>query len=63
MTAPDPAELVPMLLSAAGVTPPADEVAQIVAAYPAMRAGVDALYAVPDLADVAPVLSFSPVPA
>jgi hypothetical protein len=57
----DPADvIVPLLLDAAGVAPPADEIAEFVEMYPAIRSGVDALYAVPGLADTAPVLTFSP---
>jgi hypothetical protein len=63
MSTPDyvePATLVPLLLSAAGLAPPSEEVAKLVGAFPAIRATVDSLYAVPGLADTAPVLAFSP---
>jgi hypothetical protein len=57
---PEPESTVPLLFDAAGLTIPDDELADFVAVYPQLRAGADALYAVPDLAHVDPTLTFSP---
>lgn len=43
------------MLAAAGLTPPTDEVAELVAAYPGMRASIELLYA-PEFADAEPLL-------
>jgi hypothetical protein len=56
----DPETIVPLLLAAAGLTLPADEVGEIAAAYPAVRAAADSLHSVTGLADTAPVLAFAP---
>lgn len=43
------------MLAAAGLTPPADEVAELVAAYPGLRASIELLYA-PEFALAEPLL-------
>jgi hypothetical protein len=43
------------MLAAAGLTPPPDEVAELVAAYPALRASIELLYA-PEFALAEPLL-------
>jgi hypothetical protein len=53
-------ETVTALLDAAGLTVPDDEKAEFVAAYPALRASLDALYAVPMSHEEEPQLVFSP---
>jgi hypothetical protein len=50
------------LLAAAGLSPSADEVAALAGTYPRDRAGVDALYAIPEARYTAPALIFDPVP-
>jgi hypothetical protein len=51
---------VALLFEEAGLTVPPAELAEFEVLYPAMRKAADTLYAVPELADVAPVLSFDP---
>lgn len=51
-------EIVGQLLTAAGLTVPEDEIALIAAGYDLQRAGVDALYAVPEARYVDPALRF-----
>ncbi|MEV1172661.1 hypothetical protein [Nonomuraea sp. NPDC049784] len=51
-------EIVGQLLTAAGLTVPEDEIALIAAGYELQRAGVDALYAVPEARYVDPALRF-----
>jgi hypothetical protein len=46
------------MLSAAGLSPPPEEVAQLVAGYPALRAAADALYQVPAARYADPALRF-----
>ncbi|TYB65404.1 hypothetical protein FXF51_19505 [Nonomuraea sp. PA05] len=46
------------LLAAAGLTVPEDEIEVIAAGYPLQRAGVDALYAVPEARYADPALRF-----
>lgn len=58
-TAPD--TVVPVLLQAAGLHLPAVEVAELVALYPAHRAELDALFAVPLSHEEVPQLTFSPL--
>jgi hypothetical protein len=53
--------IVAVLLEAAGLTIPAAEVAELVALYPAHRADLDALHAVPMSHEEVPQLSFSPL--
>lgn len=53
-------ETVTALLGAAGITVPDDEKAEFVAGYPALRASLDALYAVPMSHEEEPQLIFSP---
>jgi hypothetical protein len=53
-------ETVTAMLAAAGITVPEDEKAEFVAAYPALRASLDALYAVPMSHEEEPQLIFSP---
>jgi hypothetical protein len=43
------------LLTIAGLAPPADELAEMVASYPALRAGIELLYA-PEFGDAEPLL-------
>jgi hypothetical protein len=43
------------LLTIAGITPPADELAEIVASYAGMRAGLELLYA-PEFSAAEPLL-------
>jgi hypothetical protein len=43
------------LLTIAGLAPPADELAEIVASYPALRAGIELLYA-PEFSAAEPLL-------
>jgi hypothetical protein len=50
-----PDDLPATLLAAAGLHPPADELAELVDGYPAIRASLDLLYA-PDFADADPYL-------
>jgi hypothetical protein len=53
-------DTVTAMLDAAGITVPDDEKAEFVAAYPALRASLDALYAVPMSHEEEPQLIFSP---
>jgi hypothetical protein len=53
-------QAVTVLLDAAGITVPDEEKAEFVAAYPAFRASLDALYAVPMSHEEEPQLIFSP---
>lgn len=53
-------ETVTALLAAAGIAVSEDEKAEFVAAYPAFRASLDALYAVPMPHEEEPQLIFSP---
>ena len=55
-----PETIVPLLFDAAGLNVPDEELADFVAVYPALRAGADTLYAVPELAHTDPVLTFAP---
>jgi hypothetical protein len=54
----DPEIIVPALLSAAGIEPPADEVAALIAGYPAMRKSADMLYDVPGTIYESPAMTF-----
>jgi hypothetical protein len=58
----DDATTVRCLLDAAGFDPPADERAELVAAYPLVRAMVASLYAVDAARDEVPALVFDPAP-
>ncbi|MDX6229020.1 MAG: hypothetical protein QOI76_2410 [Frankiales bacterium] len=55
-----PDTVVTVLLEAAGLTVPPADVAEFVALYPAHRAELDALYAVPMSHEEVPQLTFSP---
>jgi hypothetical protein len=55
-----PETTVAVLLEAAGLTMPAEEQAAFAAAYPAHRAELDALFAVPMVHEEEPQLVFSP---
>jgi hypothetical protein len=57
---PTPEQAVTTLLAAAGMSVPDDEKAMFVASYPALRASLDALYAVPMSHEEEPQLIFSP---
>jgi hypothetical protein len=59
---PTPEQAVAVLLHAAGVSVPADEEAELVASYPALRVSLDALHAVPIGHEEEPQLVFSPLP-
>ncbi len=61
---PDPATAatVQTLLAAAGLAPTAEEVAVLVAQYPAHLAGVALLYSVPELRYESPALTFTATP-
>lgn len=48
------------LFALAGVSPPEDEMAEFIAGYPAVRAQLDALYAVPDTPLTDGILVFRP---
>ena len=50
------------LLGAAGLKPSEEEIATLVAAYPAHKAGVESLYAVTEARYGAPALVFSATP-
>jgi hypothetical protein len=54
----DPQVIVPALLSASGITPPEDEVAALIAGYPAMRKAADMLYDVPATIYESPAMTF-----
>jgi aspartyl-tRNA(Asn)/glutamyl-tRNA(Gln) amidotransferase subunit A len=54
------AATVAAMLAAAGIQPAEAELAQLATAYPTMRATANALHAVTDAGDVAPVLGFRP---
>jgi len=54
----DPAVLVPALLDAAGISPAAEEVAAMIAAFPARAAAIESLYAVPEARYEEPDLVF-----
>ncbi|HXV93807.1 MAG TPA: hypothetical protein VD813_10945 [Pseudonocardia sp.] len=56
---PDPAVIVPALLSAAGLTPSPEEVAFMIAEYPGRAVKIDALHAVPEARYEEPDLIFS----
>ncbi|GAA0584275.1 hypothetical protein GCM10010172_81550 [Paractinoplanes ferrugineus] len=51
---------VSVLFEAAGITVPPDEFDYFVKVYPALRAGLDALYEVPMTKEEEPQLVFSP---
>ncbi|MEW2504994.1 hypothetical protein ACQPXB_34700 [Amycolatopsis sp. CA-161197] len=55
---PDPATVVPALLSAAGVTPSAEETALLIAGYPSLSEEIEKLYAVPEARYEEPGLIF-----
>jgi hypothetical protein len=50
------------LLTIAGLGPSDDEVATLVAAYPMFKAGIDSLYAIPEVRYGAPGLIFTATP-
>ncbi len=50
------------LLAIAGLHPSEQEVADLVAGYPMHRAGVEALWAMPEARYAAPALIFDPTP-
>ncbi len=50
------------LLAAAGLSPSEEEIAQMVAAYPDHKAGIESLYAIPAVRYESPGLIFSPTP-
>ena len=56
-----PETVVPVLLAAAGLVVPAAELAELVALYPAHRAALDALFAVPMTHEEVPALRFLPL--
>jgi hypothetical protein len=58
----DPALLVPALLTAAGISPSAEEVAFMIAEFAARAAAIEALYAVPEARYEEPGLVFRAVP-
>ncbi len=56
----DSATTVRSLLELAGVSPPEDEVLELIAGYPAARAALDAVHAVADLPATDGILVFRP---
>jgi hypothetical protein len=50
------------LLAIAGLSPSDDEVATLVAAYPAHKQGIESLYAIPEVRYGAPGLIFTATP-
>jgi len=50
------------LLAIAGLNPSSDEVATLVDAYPTFKAGIESLYAIPEVRYEAPALIFDPTP-
>jgi hypothetical protein len=61
MSTTTPETTIDALLVAAGLTISAEERAAFIAAYPAHRAALDALYAVPMVKEEEPQLVFSPL--
>jgi hypothetical protein len=59
---PDVAPTVAALLAAAGLAPSPEEIAVLVEQYPSHRAGVERLYALPELRYESPGLSFTATP-
>jgi aspartyl-tRNA(Asn)/glutamyl-tRNA(Gln) amidotransferase subunit A len=62
---PEPSEsevAVRTLLKAAGLSPSEDEIATLIAAYPAHKAGIESLYAIPEARYESPALIFNPTP-
>ncbi|MCC6435265.1 MAG: hypothetical protein IT196_09575 [Acidimicrobiales bacterium] len=57
---PDTETTVRTMFALAGVTPPEEEMAAFIAGYPATRAALDALYAVPDTPLTDGILVFRP---
>ncbi|MEV4600572.1 hypothetical protein AB0K15_24610 [Amycolatopsis sp. NPDC049253] len=55
---PDPTTVVPALLAAAGLTPSAEEIALMIAGYPALSESIEKLYAVPEARYEEPGLIF-----
>jgi hypothetical protein len=49
-------------LKAAGLSPSEDEIATLAAAYPAHKAGIESLYAIPEVRYESPALIFDPTP-
>jgi hypothetical protein len=58
--APTDAEIVDALLAMNGITPTAEEVAQLVTAFPLTRQGVEALYVMPGVRYAEPAVTFDP---
>jgi hypothetical protein len=50
------------LIAAAGLSPSEEEMAILIAGYPAFKEGIEALYAVPETRYAAPALVFSATP-
>lgn len=50
------------LVAAAGLSPSEEEMATLVAAYPAHKAGIESLYTIPEVRYAAPALIFSATP-
>jgi len=61
-TGEDIATTVRAALAAAGLSPTEEELAGLVAGYPAFRARIDALYAIPETRYASPALVFDPAP-
>lgn len=57
---PTDAEIVGALLAMNGITPTAEEIEQLVTAYPGSRLGVDSLYAMPGVRYAEPAVTFDP---
>ncbi|WP_020500510.1 hypothetical protein [Sciscionella marina] len=57
-----PSDIVPALLAAAGLTVSAEEQARLIAEYPAWRARMDTLYALPEARYESPAPVFGAQP-
>ena len=62
MTETDVESTVRTLLSVAGLSPSEDEIAILVQAYPGHKAGIESLYAIPEVKYGAPGLVFNANP-
>jgi hypothetical protein len=51
-----------MLMAAAGLAPSEEEMAALVASYPAHKAGIESLYAIPETRYESPALIFTATP-
>jgi hypothetical protein len=58
----DTETIVSVLLGNAGLSPSAEELSVLEGIYPALKAGIESLYAIPEIRYEAPALVFNPDP-